>query len=77
MKQKVSESMGVVKHTENMTNNDKNEFSERDVINKTTSKGQSNGMFFYSLKEFGFRGLDDYNLAPDYLIEIFPSITTL
>lgn len=49
----MSEGRGVVKHTENLTNNDENELWEKGVINKTTSKGLSYGVFFYN-SNFGF-----------------------
>lgn len=56
----MSEGMGVVKQTENLTTNDENEFWEKGVINKTTSKGLSYGVFFYNSKVFGLRGVSKH-----------------
>lgn len=39
MKKRVPEGMGVVKLTENLTNDDENELWKKGVINVTTSKG--------------------------------------
>lgn len=60
MKERVSEGMGVVKHTENLTSKNENELWEKDVSNKTTSKGLSYGVFFYNSKVFGLRGLSEH-----------------
>ncbi|XP_062572924.1 zinc finger MYM-type protein 2-like [Saccostrea cucullata] len=60
MKERVSEGIGVVKHTQNVTIDDKNELWEKGVINKTTAKGLSYGVFFYNSKVFGLRGLSEH-----------------
>lgn len=60
MKERVPEGMGVVKYTENLTNNDENKLREKGVIIKKTSNGLSYGVFFYNSKVFGLRGLSEH-----------------
>lgn len=62
IKKRVLEDMGVIKHTETLTNNDENELWEKGVINKTTKEVLSSGVFFNNSKVFGLHGLSEHNL---------------